>query len=160
MTSASTHQLTEQQRAFASSYVLGEAGVAGNGSASAIAAGYAEKSARQEGYRLLRHQGVRAEIDRLTREALGDHAVAAVSLLGKVIHDDEAPLKVRVDAAKTILDRAGYIAPKAADPIEPDDKEPRDMSIEDLMKTAARIRKEIEESDRQQAAEAASHEVH
>jgi phage terminase small subunit len=160
MSKVTPHQLTEQQRAFASSYVLGEPGVAGNGAASAIAAGYAEKSARQEAYRLLRHEGVRAEIDRLTREALGDHAVAAVNFLGRVIHDEEAHVKVRLDAAKTVLDRAGYIAPKAADPIELDGKEPRDMTMAELMEAAQRIRNEIEESDRLRAAESESHEVH
>jgi phage terminase small subunit len=141
------HHLTDQQRAFAACYVTGE--TAGVGGASAAAAGYAPNSARQEAYRLLRHDGVRAEIDRLTREAIGDHAVAAVNLLGRVIQDEKAPIKARVDAAKTILDRAGYIAPKAA---EPEDNRPRpvaEMSLAELQAVYDRLQKDIAETERE-----------
>lgn len=149
--SRSANHLTEQQRAFAAAYVSGE--TAGVGGASAIAAGYAANSARQEAYRLLRHDGVREEIDRLTREAIGDHAVAAVNLLGRVIHDEKAPIKVRVDAAKTILDRAGFIAPKAADPEQRSDgTDPNEMTLAELHHITARLRKEIAEAETEQAA--------
>ena len=113
--SLATVSITDKARAFANFYV-NDPETAGNAAASACRAGYAERSAhQQEGYRLLRHEGVRAEIEKLTRQALGDHASAAVELLGRVIRDPYVPIKVRVDACKTILDRAGYIAPKAAE---------------------------------------------
>jgi hypothetical protein len=126
--------IADRMRLFAEAYV-NDPETAGNASASALKAGYAERSVGQEGYRLLRHEGVRAEIDKLLRESLGDHASAAVALLGRVIRDEKAPLKVRVDACKTILDRAGFIAPRAPDTPPPplDPANFRRLNIDELL---------------------------
>jgi hypothetical protein len=134
-------RINNQQLNFAHEYVLGD--TPGNGTQSAIKAGYATDCARQTASRLLRHEGVRAEIDKLTRQALGDHAAAAVGLLGRVVRDEKAPLKIRVDACKTILDRAGFIAPKAADAPELPSKPTERLSLAELDVMMVELRAEI-----------------
>jgi hypothetical protein len=144
-----THSITDRARAFAVAFV-NDPETAGNATASAVKAGYAERSAAQEGHRLLRHVGVRAEIERLTRQELGDHASAAVALLGRVVRDEKAPLKIRVDACKTILDRAGFIAPKAPDapppPLDPADI--NKMNLHQLLRMLAVQEAKVEAMER------------
>jgi phage terminase small subunit len=135
--------LNDQQQNFAALYVLDHE-TAGNGAASAVKAGYASDCAPQTACRLLRHPGVRAEVERLTRELLGDHASAAVQLLGRVIRDERAPLKIRVDAAKAVLDRAGFVAPKAPEPLDPGAKPVEAMSIAELDSFVREGRERIE----------------
>ena len=85
-------RINDQQLNFAHEYVLGD--TPGNGTQSAIKAGYAVDCARQTASRLLRHEGVRAEIDKVARQALGDHASAAIDLLGRVI-DGTSPAEAK-----------------------------------------------------------------
>jgi len=51
--------------------------------------------------------------------------------------------RIRLEAAKTILDRSGFIAPKATDGAENRDKELHQMSREELQARAARLQNEI-----------------
>jgi phage terminase small subunit len=105
--------LTEQQAAFVHHYASDPECV-GNGAASARAAGYGEKPARDMARQLLDKPHVRAAIDASLRAQIsGRMAVKASRLLERVIDDEDAPLKVRVEAAKTILDRGGFVAPSA-----------------------------------------------
>lgn len=126
--------LTDLQQRFCEEYVSGEH--AGKGGAALVAAGYSENGARQTAWKMLRHSGVRAEIDRLTREALGDHASASVVVLRQILDDprtDKDFTRLRLDAAKAILDRAGFVAPKAPDaPEDPAAKPMRNWSIAEL----------------------------
>ena len=135
--------ITDMAQRFAHAYV-NDPEAAGNASAAARIAGYSEKTAGQKGYELLRHDGVRAEIERLTREALGDHASAAVALLGRVVRDEQAPLKIRVDAAKAVLDRAGFVAPKAPEPKMIGEKPIEEMSTAELQAFIRETREYIE----------------
>ena len=110
-------QINDQQREFASLYVNSD--VAGNGAACAARAGYSEDAARQTAYRLLRHDGVRLEIAKQLREAIGDAAAPALAVVRVILADpriDAAMMRIKLDAAKTVLDRAGHVAPKAAEP--------------------------------------------
>src|SRR5262249_1482682 len=133
--------LNDRQLAFAEAYALGGPDCQGNAAASALRAGYPEGCARQTGYRLLRHDGVRAEIDRLNRQAIKEYATASIHLLGRVVTDERAPLKLRIDSAKTLLDRGGYIAPKAPDAPElPSDKQVETMSVGDLERLVIQLR--------------------
>jgi phage terminase small subunit len=126
----STVTLNAQQQSFAEAYVLGE--TAGNGTASAIAAGYAAGSAKQIAYKLLRYEGVRRVIDHLNREMIGDYATASIRYLGRLVMDEKAHPKLRIEAAKTLLDRGGYIAPRAPAALEPGQKDIAGMSIAEL----------------------------
>ena len=48
--------------------------------------------------------------DNLTTE----HAPKAIKILAEIMEDDRMPARVRVDAAKTLLDRSGYTAATVA----------------------------------------------
>jgi phage terminase small subunit len=137
-------RINERQKLFAELYVL-DPQVGGNGTKACIGAGFAADCAAQTAYRLLRHPGVRAEIEKLTRQALGDHAVAAAAFLGKVVNDTNAPIRSRVDAAKIILDRAGF-APKEREPADPDDKDFSELSMADIERVIKKLEREIDEA--------------
>lgn len=105
-------ELTEQQAAFVAAYVAN----GGNATEAAKTASYSETSARQIGSALLDKphvmEGVRREQHRVIG---GELASKAVGVLRQIVCDENAASKLRLDAAKTILDRAGLIAPKAED---------------------------------------------
>ena len=102
--------LTPQQAEFVLHYTS-TPGAVGNASESARRAGYSETSARELGRQLLDKTHVRAAVDEANRQAVsGRLTTKAVALLERVIEDEAAPMKVRVDAAKAVLDRAGWTA--------------------------------------------------
>lgn len=105
-----TVTLTPQQEEFVSHFTS-VPGCIGNGAASARAAGYSEANAREIARQLLDKPHVRAAVDEaLRRQISGPAAAKSAALLERVVDDESAPLKLRVEAAKTILDRAGIVA--------------------------------------------------
>lgn len=102
--------LTPQQADFVAHYTS-TPGAIGNAAEAARRAGYSEASAREIGRQLLDKPHVRAAVDEANRRAVsGRLTTKAVALLERVIEDDNAPDRVRVDAAKAVLDRAGWTA--------------------------------------------------
>jgi hypothetical protein len=107
--------LTDQQATFVLHYTSTD-GCIGNATAAARAAGYSEAHARDMGYQLLAKPHVRAAVDEANRRRLsGPAATKATAFLERVVDDECAPLKVRVEAAKTILDRAGFLPPNVVE---------------------------------------------
>ena len=105
--------LTDQQRRFVVAYTSDPAAT-GNASEAARRAGYSQRSAAEIGRQLVEKPHVRLAIDNANREAIsGRIATKAVRLLERVIDDESAAPKLRVQAAMTILDRGGYVAPSA-----------------------------------------------
>ena len=89
--------LTEHQAAFVAAFTS-DPTCMGNASASAVRAGYAEKHSRELGRQLLDKPHVRAAVDAgLRRQISGSLAAKAVHLLERVLDDEAAPLKVRVE---------------------------------------------------------------
>lgn len=118
-----------QQKAFAEAYVLGH----GNATEAAIAAGYSALSARQTASRLLHTPHVQDAIRRAQAHALkGRLASKALAVLEKILDDDTAPAGVRVDAAKTVLDRAGFAAARKPESDGASAKSLHEMSMADL----------------------------
>jgi len=110
-------EILDQQKAFAEAYVLGR----GNATQAAIEAGYAPASARQTASRLLHTPHVQDAIRHAQAYVLrGKLASKALGVLEKILDDDDAPPGVRVDAAKTVLDRAGLPAMRAPDSVDED----------------------------------------
>ena len=108
-------ELTSKQQAFIVAYTSGP-GTIGNGAAAACAAGYSEKTAKEIGRQLLALPHVRDAIDQANREQLsGRIATKAVALLERAIDDESVPMRDRVAAAKTVLDRAGFLPPSLAE---------------------------------------------
>lgn len=121
--------ILDQQRAFAEAYVLGH----GNATQAAIEAGYAPVSARQTASRLLHTPHVQDAIRHAQAHVLrGRLASKALGVLEKILDDDSAPAGVRVDAAKTVLDRAGLSAMRAPEAVSEDDLPLEGMTVVQL----------------------------
>ena len=126
--------LTEQQAAFVAAFT-GEPGAIGNAAEAARRAGYSRRSAGELGRELLTKPHVRAAIYDANRAQInGKLATKAVEVLQGILEDDTAAPKLRLDAAKTVLDRAGYIAPKAEERPQPESEADKlnKLSIEQL----------------------------
>ncbi len=107
--------LTSKQQAYVIAYTS-EPGAVGNATAAARVAGYSEKTARVIGFQLLYLPHIRDAIDQANREQLaGRIATKAVALLERAIDDESVPMRDRVAAAKTVLDRAGFLPPSLAE---------------------------------------------
>ena len=107
--------LTEKQSAFITAFTSTPSCI-GNASKSAVAAGYSEKSAYEIGRQQLEKPKIKAAVDEALREQIGGSLAAkAVDFLRIIIDDPDALPKLKMDAAKTLLDRAGLIAPRAAE---------------------------------------------
>ena len=127
-------ELNEQQAAFVAAFTS-ETGAIGNASEAARRAGYSPANARELGRQLLHKPHVRAAIDDANRAQIsGALASKAVEVLLGILDDKTAAPKLRLDAAKTVLDRAGYIAPKAEERPQPESEAEKlnKLSIEQL----------------------------
>lgn len=98
---------TELQQRFVVEFVAN----GGNATSAAKVAGYSMKTAGQIGFKLLGNvhvqDAIRAEQRRLLN---GDLATKALGVLRSIMENESAPAGARVDAAKTVLDRAGLVA--------------------------------------------------
>ena len=129
---ASMRELTDQQRRFVIEFTSGT-GAIGNASEAARRAGYSEKTAAEQGRQLLHKPHVMAAIDEANRSLIdGSLTTLALEVIREILEDENAHPKLRLDAAKTALDRAGYIAPKAAEAPEKLEKPLNEMSVEEL----------------------------
>ena len=127
------NKLTEMQQLFVLHFTTAP-GAIGNASEAARRAGYSDKTAAEQGRQLLDKPHVQTAIVGATRRQISaTMATKAAALLEHFIEDEKVSARVRLEAAKTILDRAGYIAPKA--PLEEenlDEKPLHEMSIYQL----------------------------
>ena len=101
---------TNNQEAFAIAYVAN----GGNATKAAMEAGYSVKSCRQIGGHLLAKGHVRAAIRDAQFHLLnGPLASKALVVLETALDPlNDVPWGVRVDAARTVLDRAGLVLPE------------------------------------------------
>lgn len=122
-------QLTDLQRLFVAAYVRN----GGNATAAAEEAGYKRSRPDQAGYEVVRSQAVQHAIQAEIRRALSvDLAGLALGVVRGILEDATMEPKIRLDAAKAVLDRGGYVAPKAADASHGAHKELQDMSVAEL----------------------------
>lgn len=122
--------LTPMQAAFVSAYMLN----GGNATAAARVAGYREGDGRPDARagELMRKPHVLAAIrDEQTRLLGGELATIALGALRQVLTDDAARPSDKVQAAKIVLDRAGFHPAQLADKPR-DDKPLEEMSIPEL----------------------------
>lgn len=100
--------LVPRQRAFVDAFVSGK--TAGNGTLSAIAAGYSKKTAPSAAWSLLKLPHVSAAIDAALREEIGVTLTAqAVRVIRTIITDETAPLKLRGDMAAKVIEFSGVV---------------------------------------------------
>jgi hypothetical protein len=107
MSELATRHLTEMQEAFVERLIE-----CGDASTAARLAGFAD---RREPWRLLRIPHVLAAVNAAMKTALAHDAPVARLLLRQYVMDPKMNPKIRLEAAKTLLDRSGYVAPKARD---------------------------------------------
>jgi len=118
-------ELTDMQQAFVLA-ITSDPRCIGKPEEAAIAAGFSEKTARVQAQQLLTKPHVAAAITKANQEQIsGPLASKAVALLGRLIDDEQAPKSVRLEAAKTILDRAGHVS--ARTPVALADMSPKDI---------------------------------
>lgn len=80
----------------------------------ARAAGYSAQTARREAAAMLRHPGIAAEIQKLTVERLAQEAPVALEVVRRLMEGARSEY-VQLEAAKDMLDRAGFRAPERHD---------------------------------------------
>jgi len=93
--------LTDKQKAFIQNFSS-----TGNAKQSAIAAGYSEATAEQQGHNLKNQ--LAEEIDQETRRLIGSSVPLAVDKLRQLLTSDKTPANVQLGAINSILDRTGH----------------------------------------------------
>ncbi len=131
-----TLKLSKKERAFVSALVEG-----GEPTAAALKSGYAESDAATAGWEMMHARRIAAAIDIEIKRALVAGAAVASRFLVKTVKDETAPAGVRVQAANSLLDRAGYVAPRQDAPR--DGSRPlTDQSIDELRTLVDRLERE------------------
>ena len=103
--------LTDQQAHFVREYVKN----GGNGSAAAIAAGYAKDRAVQTAYDLTKREKITNAIKlQQSRYINGELSNVALGTLSNIMRDETAPAAARVQASRWVLEAAGHGLPAAA----------------------------------------------
>jgi superfamily II DNA or RNA helicase len=108
--------------------------------------GYQTGNPHQVAHHLLRTPSVMRAIQVETARQLAEAAPMALDVVKRLALGELGAAnlpKVRLDAAKTLLDRAGMIAPKAKDADASLDKQLNEMSVEELRALMGRLEEAI-----------------
>jgi|WetSurMetagenome_2_1015567.scaffolds.fasta_scaffold491022_1 phage terminase small subunit len=142
---AKTTHLNERQAAFVAAYVADcTGGKTPDSRAAMIKAGYSESYAHAEHNKVMRQPEVLAAIHLETARRIHALAPAALATIDEVrsgVITEGA--KVRLDAAKVLLDRAGHIAPRARALGDGTEKTLGEMSLDELKVEQERLQSEI-----------------
>ena len=131
------HDLNEKQALFVHSMAL-----TGDAAAAVVSAGYDTKTPASVGAKLLRTPHVIAALQQELRRQLVAAAPMALSVIVAILRNEALNPKVRLDAAKTLLDRAGHIAPRAEAPETGLPQNLHEMSLTELRELASKLRGE------------------
>lgn len=89
----------------------------GNATQSALYAGVPQSSAHSMGYRWLRDP----QVTEMVRDAMNDRLKAlgpqAVRVVEQILLSEDAGLQLRLQAARDVLDRLGWVPPKRPEPV-------------------------------------------
>lgn len=111
---------------------------------SALNAGYSESVAKLAPYWATRRPQILAAIHLETAATIVTAAPAALDTVRKIQKGEIVEgAKVRLDAAKAILDRAGHIAPRARALGDAGQKTLGEMSLDELKATQERLNSEL-----------------
>jgi terminase small subunit-like protein len=126
-------ELSERQAAFVKAFVeTGDAHIAG------LAAGYAPSTARNGGTQLLDSPAVILAIGQAARLRLARGAPIALNTVEHLMKNAVSE-RVRLEAAKAWLDRAGLVAPKPPDDNTKPDKALHELTHAELIALASQI---------------------
>jgi phage terminase small subunit len=135
-----TKELTEQQSRFVTEYV--DSGDARN---AMRLAGYSEATAIAGAHRLLTSPHIARAIGLAVRVRLMNDAPMALRVIEGIARNEEINPKVRLDAAKALIDRAGHVAPRATIDRNQSDKPLHELSTDELRAMADRLEGELAE---------------
>ncbi len=130
--------LTTQERAFVRGLIAGR-----DKNDAARDAGYGPNHIEQIVWTLLQRPQILVAVQMGVARALALGSGVALRVLREVLEDDTVDKRLRVVCAKTLLDRAGHIAPKAAAPGAAGDVPLNEMSMGDLRALADKLEGEI-----------------
>lgn len=134
---ADTDPLNEQQKVFIARYLE-----TGDAVQASLDASYSSSNPGANAWRLLRLPNVSRAVALQARQRFAGLAPVALHVIEMIMLDTAVAARVRLEAAKTLLDRAGYIAPKAQQE-RSNDLPLHEMSTDDLRTMAARLEDEI-----------------
>lgn len=124
MANLAPFDLDDRQKTFVAAILNGR-----DPKAAARESGYSESS----GYRLTTTPKIQAALrSELMRRMATEGLPLAYSVLVSILRDESAPARVRVDAAKTVLDRGGMPAQRASAIKETSEKSLSEMTTDEL----------------------------
>jgi hypothetical protein len=129
---------TPLQKAFIGAYLAH-----GDKERAAIDAGYSADTANSIAYNLLRQPAIIAAVQIGIAHDLAIGAVKANRVLQDFVADEKLDKRLRYACAKTILDRAGHIAPKAVAQGSTAAKPLNEMSMSELRELADKLENEL-----------------
>lgn len=136
---ALTEQLSESETTLARNIIA----CGGDFDLGATASGYAKGGLAALKSRVTRKPAFLAAIHIETQRSLQLAAPVAQQFIVDLVRNADAPAKLRLDAAKTLLDRAGHIAPRARALGEGQDKTLGEMTLDELKETQERLQAEL-----------------
>lgn len=106
-------------------------------------AGYKVDTGSTVAYDLLHTAHVLAAIQSEVRRKLVSLAPMALGVIQRMVKDETTPPKLRLDGARTLLDRAGHIAPRAIADKTSADISLHEMTIGELRDLAGKLEGEL-----------------
>lgn len=133
-----TRTLNQRQAQFVEAYVE-----LGDPHRAALQVGYATTTAVAASSQILNLPHVALAIARAVRQRLVAAAPMALKLLIATVQDENCPRRVRVEAARHLLDRAGHVPAKAR-PVDSGSATPlHELSTDQLRALATKLEDEI-----------------
>lgn len=129
---------TEQQQSFVA---LVSSGI--DPTEAAAQSGYASNNGRVDAWRLMRQPAIVAAIHLEVARRLALGAPIALKFLQDTVQDSTVDKRLRAAIAKTLLDRAGYIPPRAAAPGNAGETPLNEMTMGELRTLADKLEGEI-----------------
>ena len=137
MANLAPFDLDDRQRAFVAAILDGK-----DPRSAARDVGYSESS----GYRLTTTPKIQAALRaELVRRMATEGLPLAYSVLVQILRDENAPARVRVDAAKTVLDRGGMPAQRAIAAKETGEKSLSEMTTDELRNMVDKLESALSE---------------
>lgn len=119
--------LTLQQQRFVEAFVNNPVA-----SEAAAFAGFGVKNSRQIGWQLLQKPHIIAAIKAEQQRKLSKLSCLALSTLEQALTDEEVPMRIKIDAAKIVLDRSGFSVDESRATRQADEIELEEMTVEQL----------------------------
>lgn len=111
---------------------LEEFAVSGNREAAAESVGVHPRVAERFAREVFDHPGARDAFDQIMRQRFAQAGPIAMNLLLEIATDPQVSARVRVEAAKTLLDRSGFSAKALSAPAAP--KDLHELTREELLR--------------------------